>query len=254
VICEHRHAHGGGGPVYNRRGGEVGSDQARQHPGAVAAAQRGPGRPRHPHRPQRLPPADHPHLHPHLLRVLPSGGQIDGDSVVRRGQRDHELGLEPQRDLVLVVAGRPVELDAEPEVPVAGGGRRGRLGRRGRGRRRGRGARRGGGRRGLALVVIVGVVAVVEGEVEDLGAALPAQAPRRHGGRARIKWRGSGTRPRGGGERGARGEAGEASRLHLRSFDPFWSGACGFFPVFRLEFYDLPRSVATYRAGFRAAA
>lgn len=28
-----------------------------------------------------------------------------------------------------------------------------------------------------------------EGEVEDLGAALPAQAPRRHGGHRRIKWR-----------------------------------------------------------------
>jgi hypothetical protein len=70
-----------------------------------------------------LPHADHPHLHPHLL---PFGRQIDGDGVVRWGQRDHELGLEPQRNLVLVVTGQPVELDAEPEVPVAGGHRRGR--------------------------------------------------------------------------------------------------------------------------------
>jgi hypothetical protein len=41
---------------------------------------------------------------------------------VGRGQRDHELGLEPQRDLVLVVPRRPVEVDAEAEAPVEGGG------------------------------------------------------------------------------------------------------------------------------------
>jgi hypothetical protein len=62
----------------------------------------------------------------------------------------------------------------------------------GRGRREGRGGGRRRGRgRGLAPVG-VGVVAVIEGGVEDLGATLPAQAPR-HGGRSlRIKWRGGG--------------------------------------------------------------
>lgn len=90
-----------------------------------------------------------------------------------RGQRDHELGLEAQRDLVLVVAGGPVELDAEAEVAVHGGdGRGGGGGRRGGGGLRGRGRGRGG-----VLIGLVGEVAVVEGEVEDLGAALPAQAP-----------------------------------------------------------------------------
>ena len=46
----------------------------------------------------------------------------------RRGAAsgDHELGLEPQCDLVLVVPRGPVELDAEPEVAASGsGGRQG---------------------------------------------------------------------------------------------------------------------------------
>lgn len=200
VVGEHGDARGSG-TVDGRRGREVGSDEPREHPGAVAAPGRGPRGPRHAHRPQRLPPPDHPHLHRHrtLLAAvaLPSRGQIDADGVVRRGERDHELGLEPQRDLVLVVARRPVELDPEPELAAAAAPPR----RRRRRRRRRRGARagwRGRGarllrRRRLLLVMVrrsIREVPVVEGEVEDLGAPLPAQPPRRHGGRPRIKWRG----------------------------------------------------------------
>ena len=190
VIRQHGHARGGCGAIHSRRRSEVGSDEAREHPRAIAAAQRRPGGPRHTHGSQRLPPPDHAHLDPHpfLLPVVVHRGQVNGDGIVGRGQRDHELGLEAERDLILVVPRRPVELDAEAEVAVAcasGGGRgegyRGRRcrGGRGRGRRMGRG-------RGLIVVVVI-VVPVVEREVEDLGAALPAQAPR-HGGRAlRIK-------------------------------------------------------------------
>jgi hypothetical protein len=187
VISEHWHARGGCGAIHGRRGREVGSDEAREHPRAIAAAQRGSGSPRHAHGPQCLPPPDHTHLdlHHFLLPVV-SRDQVDGDGVVGRGQRDHELGLEAERDLILVVPRRPFELDAEADVAVAGGGGRGGgyrgrrcRGGRGRGRRRGRG-------RGLMVVVVV-VVPIVEREVEDLGAAFPAEAPR-HGGRAlRIK-------------------------------------------------------------------
>ena len=72
------------------------------------------------------------------------------------------------------------------------------------------------------VVVIIGVVAVVEGEVEDLGAALPAEAPRRHGGDP-----GHGTE---------RGRGGRVARRGMRRRD--------------VAFYDLPRSAATYSAGF----
>jgi hypothetical protein len=34
-------------------------------------------------------------------------------------------GLEPECDLVFIIAGRIVELDTEPEVPVARGSQRG---------------------------------------------------------------------------------------------------------------------------------
>ena len=171
MVGEHGHPCGDGS-ISSRCGREVGSDEAREDNGAVAGALRGAQRPRDPHRAQRLPSPDDPHLHPHVVPVV-RGLEIDADDVVGRGQRDHELGLEAQRDLVLVVAGGPVELDAEAEVAVHGGdGRGGGGGRRGGGGLRGRGRGRGG-----VLIGLVGEVAVVEGEVEDLGAALPAQAP-----------------------------------------------------------------------------
>jgi hypothetical protein len=105
--------------------------------------------------------------------------------------------------------------------------------------------------------------------VEDLGAALPAQAPR-HGGRGlRIKWRGAGLRVGGrrraagdddetssrGRRRGERGRAG-VLRLQLVCVRFVWfglAGISGFLLVFSLRgFTSFPRST-TYSPGHRAA-
>jgi hypothetical protein len=57
------------------------SQCAREEGGAVVVAEHGHGCSCHQHRPQCLPPADHPHHHPHLLGVLPFGRWIDRDDI-----------------------------------------------------------------------------------------------------------------------------------------------------------------------------